>query len=107
MLLPRYAAGDLTMADAEAVRAHLTSGCADCLDALYRMPVGMPRDVARTASARAASGGAGAGLPAGRVPAPAGPARGAASSWVVRALVLAVTVTLIVWAAAAWSGSLG
>jgi len=41
-LLPLYAAGELTELDAEAVRAHLASGCATCLDDVYSRPVGLP-----------------------------------------------------------------
>jgi len=42
-LLPGYAAGDLGAAEADGVRAHLVTGCAECLDDLFRRPVGMPQ----------------------------------------------------------------
>jgi hypothetical protein len=42
MLLPRYAAGELDGAEAEAVRIHLAA-CAGCMDDVFRRPVGLPR----------------------------------------------------------------
>ncbi len=42
-LLPGYAAATLDLADAARVRAHLASGCADCLRELFGRPVGLPR----------------------------------------------------------------
>lgn len=42
-LLAIYAAGALPAAQASAVRAHLASGCTDCLATLFRHPVGLPR----------------------------------------------------------------
>ena len=42
-LLAPYAAGTLPPADAEALRGHLATGCTTCLDALFRLPVGLPR----------------------------------------------------------------
>jgi len=42
-VLPPYAAGELAEEPAEVVRAHLATGCADCLGALFRLPVGRPR----------------------------------------------------------------
>jgi len=44
-VVPRYAAGELEEAQAEAVRDHLATGCARCLEVLFRLPVGRPRDV--------------------------------------------------------------
>lgn len=102
MLLPHYAAGALTSADAEAVRAHLATGCADCLGAFYRMPIGMPRDVMPAAPDQASGDGPAAAFPGGRVPAPAGPASGATPSWFARAVGLAIVLALIIWAVSAW-----
>jgi hypothetical protein len=42
-LLAPYAAGTLPQDDAEALRDHLATGCTTCLDALFRLPVGLPR----------------------------------------------------------------
>lgn len=42
-LIPRYAAGELNKVDADAVRGHLASGCADCLADVFQRPVGLPR----------------------------------------------------------------
>lgn len=42
-VLPPYAAGELEEEPAEVVRAHLATGCPDCLGALFRLPVGRPR----------------------------------------------------------------
>jgi len=42
-LLSTYAAGQLGSRESAIVRAHLASGCADCLRALYSYPVGLPR----------------------------------------------------------------
>jgi len=42
-LLSGYAAATLDLADAARVRAHLASGCADCLRELFGRPVGLPR----------------------------------------------------------------
>jgi hypothetical protein len=41
-LLPRYAAGTLSDAESGAVRAHLASGCRDCLHDVFSRPVGLP-----------------------------------------------------------------
>jgi hypothetical protein len=98
-LLPRYAGGVLMTVDAEAVRAHLASGCTDCLDGLYRMPVGMPRTAE---SAPAQSGGGG---PAGIIPPPAGPASGTTGPWLPRVVVFAVAVALIAWAVSVWGAA--
>jgi hypothetical protein len=98
-LLPRYAGGVLAMVDAEVVRAHLASGCTDCLDVLYRMPVGMPRTV-EAASAPSGSGGA-----AGTIPPPAGPASGTTYSWLRRVVGVAVAVALIAWAVSVWGAA--
>ena len=46
-LLPSYAAANLDLAEAVRVRAHLTSGCADCLRELFSRPVGLPRPTPR------------------------------------------------------------
>ena len=43
-VLPPYAAGELAEEPAEVVRAHLATGCPDCLSALFRLPVGRPRN---------------------------------------------------------------
>ena len=94
-LLPRYAGGVLTMVDAEAVRAHLASGCTGCLDVLYRLPVGMPRTV--DAPTQSGSGG-----PAGTIPAPSGPASGTTRPWLRHVFGLAVAAALIAWAVWAW-----
>ena len=51
--LPRYAAGDLSSADADAVRAHLAGGCAGCLAEVFRHPVGLPVPARRTGRTRA------------------------------------------------------
>lgn len=95
-LLPRYAGGLLTMAEAETVRAHLASGCTACLDVLYRMPVGMPRTVEEPSPPPAAS------VSMGTMPPPAGPASGTVDPWLPRVLGIAVAVALIVWAALVW-----
>ncbi len=42
--LPPYAAGELEEEPAAEVRAHLAAGCEECLAALFRLPVGRPRD---------------------------------------------------------------
>jgi cell division protein FtsB len=42
-LLPGYAAGALEAAEADVVRAHLASGCGECMHEVFRGPVGMPR----------------------------------------------------------------
>src|SRR5262249_21756933 len=42
-VLTPYAAGELAEEPAEVVRAHLATGCPDCLSALFRLPVGRPR----------------------------------------------------------------
>lgn len=48
-LLASYAAAVLPEADAEAVRAHLQTGCPDCLADFYRLPVGLvPRKLGRS-----------------------------------------------------------
>lgn len=44
-LLPAYAEGELAASDADAVRAHLAGGCAECLEELFGRPVGLPRAV--------------------------------------------------------------
>jgi len=44
-LLAAYAAGTLAEADAEGVRAHLASGCIQCLTSVFARPVGLPRDL--------------------------------------------------------------
>jgi len=46
-LLATYAAGALPAAQASAVRAHLASGCTDCLATLFHHPVGLPRPAHR------------------------------------------------------------
>lgn len=99
MLLPSYAAGVLTMGDSEAIRAHLVDGCGECLDALYRMPVGMPRDFRPGAYNRSTNGGS---YGIGRVPAPAGPASGAPPSWLLRAATLGALVAVIAGAISLW-----
>jgi len=43
LLISGYAAGELDDARAAAVRAHLASGCAECLAAMFGRPVGLPR----------------------------------------------------------------
>lgn len=97
MLLPRYAAGALASIDAEAVRGHLADGCSECLEALFRMPIGLPRE------APSGAGPTGNGRPATahggvRLPAPAGPASGATPSWSIGAIVLFVVAAAIAWA---------
>lgn len=47
-LLAAYAAGTLAEADAERVRAHLASGCLQCLTSVFARPVGLPRDLPLT-----------------------------------------------------------
>ena len=42
-LLGAYAAGALAESAAEAVRAHLASGCTECLHDIFSRPVGLPR----------------------------------------------------------------
>jgi hypothetical protein len=42
-LLSTYAAGRLDTRESAVVLEHLASGCADCLQALYSYPVGLPR----------------------------------------------------------------
>jgi hypothetical protein len=44
-LLAAYAAGTLAEAEAERVRAHLASGCLECLADVFARPVGLPRDL--------------------------------------------------------------
>ena len=44
MLLPRYAAGTLGRDQVEGVQSHLATGCTACLNELFRLPVGMPRE---------------------------------------------------------------
>jgi hypothetical protein len=39
-LIPRYAAGELEGSEAETMRAHLATGCSECLADLFRRPVG-------------------------------------------------------------------
>ena len=51
-LLATYAAGALPAAQASAVRAHLASGCTDCLATLFRHPVGLPRPSIRSREPR-------------------------------------------------------
>jgi hypothetical protein len=104
ILLPRYAAGDLTSPDADAVRTHLATGCTDCLEALFRMPIGMPRELRPVSADRSENGGPADALPGGRIPAPAGPASGAGPSWVAGAVGLAFAVAAIAWLlwAAVW-----
>ena len=41
--LPAYADGTLADGDAELVRAHLATGCAECLRDVFTRPVGLPR----------------------------------------------------------------
>jgi hypothetical protein len=41
--LRAYADGTLDESDAEAVRAHLATGCLECLGAVFQSPVGLPR----------------------------------------------------------------
>jgi hypothetical protein len=96
VLLPSYAGGVLSLADAESVRAHLASGCADCLDVLYRMPVGMPRAVE---TARPEPGTSEA---VGTIPPPAGPASGTAPPWLPRIVGLLVVAALIAWILMIW-----
>jgi hypothetical protein len=98
ILLPSYAGGLLSLADAESVRAHLASGCAECLDVLYRMPVGMPRAVEPVRSEP------GAGVPLGSLPPPAGPASGTGSPWIPRVVGLVVAAALVAWILAMWGG---
>lgn len=100
ILLPSYAGGLLALADAESVRAHLASGCAECLDVLYRMPVGMPRAV------EAVRAEPGAGVPMGTIPPPAGPASGTSRSWIPRVVGLVVAAALVAWILAMWGGSI-
>jgi hypothetical protein len=47
-LLAAYAAGTLAEAEAERVRAHLASGCLECLADVFARPVGLPRDLPMT-----------------------------------------------------------
>jgi hypothetical protein len=42
-LLPAYAAGALDQTASEAIRAHLATGCGDCLRDVFGRPVGLPR----------------------------------------------------------------
>jgi hypothetical protein len=95
-LLPSYAGGLLSLADAESVRAHLASGCADCLDVLYRMPVGMPRAV------EAARPEPVTGVSVGAIPPPAGPASGTAPPWMPRIVGLVIVAALVAWILALW-----
>jgi putative zinc finger protein len=46
--LPQYAAGELAGDDADVVRRHLATGCVECLEDVFRRPVGQP--LARTPS---------------------------------------------------------
>jgi hypothetical protein len=100
ILLPSYAGGLLSMADAESVRLHLASGCAECLDVLYRMPVGMPRAVETAVHERAA------GVPMDAIPPPAGPATGTSRAWLPRVLGLVVFVALVAWILTLWGAPL-
>ena len=98
MLLPRYAAGALMSVDADAVRAHLATGCSDCLEALFRMPIGMPRDVpSTTARGRTDNGGPAPAIQPPRIPAPAGPASGTEPSWLGGAVALLLLAALVAW----------
>jgi hypothetical protein len=58
-LLQAYADGSLGEADAEVVRAHLASGCEDCLRGVFTRPIALPRApvvVQRPPTGLAASG---------------------------------------------------
>lgn len=98
ILLPRYAAGALTTVDADAIRAHLATGCSDCLEALFRMPIGMPRDPqSMTTAGRAENGGPAPAFEAPRIPAPAGPASGAGASWLGGVAAVVIIVAALAW----------
>jgi hypothetical protein len=96
MLLPSYAGGLLSLGDAESVRTHLASGCGECLDVLYRMPVGMPRTV------EAPRAEPGAGGTVGAIPPPAGPASGTVRPWLPRLVGLAAVAVLLAWILVMW-----
>lgn len=49
-LLPAYAAGALEEVGSEAVQAHLAAGCAECLEEVFRHPVGLPREAVGVAA---------------------------------------------------------
>lgn len=90
MLLPRYAAGTLGSEQVDAVQVHLGTGCASCLDALYGLPVGKPRDVPPAPTAASAAN-----------PVAAGPALSARRSgpplWLTLLAVVVLTVGAMVW----------
>jgi hypothetical protein len=84
-LLAPYAAGTLPPADAEALRGHLATGCTACLDALFRLPVGLPRVAADE-------------VPPPAVPIVAAPpARPRGGGWLLAIVLLTALAANLIW----------
>jgi hypothetical protein len=89
-LLGAYAAGDLPAPLAEAVRAHLAAGCIECLDDVFRRPVGLPRHPPLNATA--------VDLPRPTItPVPGRAGRGVTLAITVPALALAAFAAWTIW----------
>src|SRR5258706_12925263 len=84
-LLAPYAAGTLPPDDAETLRRHLATGCTTCLDALFRLPVGLPRVSEQEMR------------PAAEPIAAAPPARASGTPWIVTLVLLIALLASLVW----------